>query len=525
MSTINHAITELQHSFDTIGPYFLSDFYKDGGKKRLYEWLTSIYQPEYQNNCRVLIVQDCNDVYDYQDLPGLAIRELHKFAKQIDISNFFFLVVTGNTEIKKELTQACALYSGDACLMQYCVINLPYSIKIHKSDTFCVLPWMHLYIGTDGNVLPCCVSDHQHPMGNINQQSITTIIQSPGFTRMRYNMLNGFQSKECSMCYQQEEVGIKSARQFHNKRWNKVIKDKLDPDGTVASFAPLYLDIRLNNICNLKCRMCSGYFSSAIAQEEVELWGSRDNVDSALRSTQRKMGMEEICSYLSGCEKIYFAGGEPMLSLEHYNILDQLIHKGNTDLEIIYNTNFTTLSYRGRNVLDLWKHFSNVRIGASLDAQGAVAEYVRYGTKWSDIENNLTLIKQECPHVKFTVTSTVGLLNIFSLIDLQKNWNDSGMLSIDNFSQSILLNPDHLTLTSLPFSHKKRLERKIQDHIAWCTINNATALAIQWNNVLTYMWFEDKSHYMSEFKRITTILDQYRNQSLADVLPEYKDLM
>jgi radical SAM protein with 4Fe4S-binding SPASM domain len=526
MNQFKNAIGDQQDLYSTAGPYYLSNFYQPDGDKHLYEFLTSVYCSEYQPNFRIIIVQDCVDTYDYADMPGRAICALQKHASQIDISNFFILVITGNKNISAELDQVQKLYSTDLCSIQsYIVDEIEYVATYKTQDTFCVLPWMHLYVGTDGNVLPCCVADHQHPMGNIEEHSIDNIAKSSAFNQLRKNMLSGLRSKECNRCYTQEDLGLKSSRLSHNNRWKNIKQDNLNQDGLINKFDPVYLDIRLNNICNLKCRMCSGYFSSAIAQEEVVLFGKKESVQSSLKMQQRNLGLTEILQYVPTAEKIYFAGGEPLLTSEHYEILDALIVCGNTDLEITYNTNFTTLTYRERSVLDLWKQFSNIKIGASLDAEGAVAEYVRHGTKWSTIESNLELVKSQCPHINFTVTSTVGLLNVDNLIRFQQHWHTSGTLDISKFSQSVMISPEHLTVSALPLEHKQRLEQTINHHIVWCRENNAKALATQWTDVLNYMLSKDNSHSMTEFKRLTEILDQHRNESLEKVIPELKNLL
>jgi radical SAM protein with 4Fe4S-binding SPASM domain len=529
MHQLENAIASQQTLYNTTEPYYLSNFYQPNGNKHLYDFLTSVYQSEYKHNFRILIVQDCADTYDYADLPGRAICALQKHVSQIDISNFFILIITSNNNISVELEQVQKLYSTDSCSMQsHIVEEIEYSAGVATrkiQDTFCVLPWMHLYVGTDGNVLPCCVADHQHAMGNIEEHSVDSIVKSSKFTQLRANMLSGVRSKECNRCYAQEDAGLQNQRLRHNAQWKNVTPDSVNKDGSIDRFDPVYVDIRLNNICNLKCRMCSGYFSSAIAQEEVVLFGSKESVQSSLKLQQRKMALKEIIEYVPTAEKIYFAGGEPLLTVEHYEILDALIACGNTDLEIVYNTNFTTLNYRGRSVLTLWKQFSNITIGASLDAEGAVAEYVRHGTNWNMIESNLELVKSQCPHVNFTVTSTVGLLNAASLIRLQQRWHNSGTLDISKFSQSVMVGPDHLTVCVLPLEHKQRLEHMINYHISWCKENNAKGLAEQWNDVLNYMWSRDDSHLIPEFKRLTQIMDQHRNESLSKSISELATLL
>lgn len=523
---IEEILSDLQKRYDCSSPIYLSDFFQPGGDQRLYNKLKELHQPAYDNRYRIIVVQDCADVYDYKDLPGRSIVALQKYASQIDISNFFILLLTSNN-IEAELETARTLYSSDECAIRTELIdNLPIvKLPTDIQDTFCVLPWMHLYIGPDGNILPCCVADQKFPIGNIKNQPINEIVTSDKFNRIRSNMIQGLRSKECSYCYDQEDSKITSMRSQHNKKYPFISAESVNQDGTIDQFKPIDLDIRLNNICNLKCRMCSGYFSSAIAQEEAELFGNTNSVDASLRLQQRKSKFSEIVEYLPSTEKIYFAGGEPLLASEHYEILKSLIDCGNTDLEIVYNTNFTTLQYRDISVLDLWKHFSNVTVGASLDAHGIVAEYVRHGTNWATIESNLKLLKTHCPTVNFRVASTIGLLNVQSLIDLQRIWHTDQLLDISKFSMNTMIEPAHLTVRVLPTHHKQRLEALITAHIKWCQDNSSISLANQWRDLLNYMWSEDHSHHLDDFKRLTISLDAHRKESLLIAVPELSDLL
>jgi radical SAM protein with 4Fe4S-binding SPASM domain len=520
MPNLSSSIEQLKNNYSINEPIFLSRFYQDNGDHWLYTTLKSLYKSEFQNNERLVFVQDCADVYDYRDLPGKAISQLQKYASQIDISNFFIIVLSGNKFINEELKKVRQLYSTDDCAIQSMFVDdLDYESVVNIRDTFCVLPWMHLYVGPDGNVLPCCIADQKFPMGNIQEQSVESILKSDRFVSLRENMLNHRRSKECNYCYIKEDAGLISARKKHNQRWSVS-----DPTAVIEKFNPVYLDIRLNNVCNLKCRMCSSYFSSSIAAEENKIFGIK-NKKSALTYQQRTASLDEILGYAQYAEKIYFAGGEPLLCKEHYDILQQLIDCENVDLEIAYNTNFTTLQYQNFSVLELWKKFSNITIGASLDAEHQVAEYIRHGTVWTDIENNLSLLKTQCPHVKFNVTSTVGFLNIESLINLQKRWHTFDILDINNFSLTVMISPEHMITSALPTHHKQRLESQIVQHINWCQESGAISLATQWNNVLKYMWSQDNSHHLDEFRRLTNIMDQHRKESFVETFPEYTDLL
>ena len=522
MQTIDQAVKRLQATYSTQGPYYLSAFQRPNGAQSLYQFLKQAYRPVFGNQERILIVQDCVDQYRYSDLPGQALRSLQRMVSEIDISNYFILVVTPNQNIAQELEQARTLYSTDDLPMQFELVpGLEYQPQLATVDSFCPLPWMHLYVGPQGDVLPCCVANHQFALGNINQQPLDHIVNSEKFTQLRGNMLSGRACKECDRCYQQEESGIVSVRQQSLRRWPL---SPVNLESTVADFEPRYLDLRLNNICNLKCRMCDGYFSSAIAQEQVKLFGNK-TIELNMNSSSRAQALEQLISYLPHAEKIYFAGGEPLLAPEHYEILNELIRVGNTNLEIFYNTNFTTLTWRDQSVLDLWKSFGNVTVGASVDAQGSVAEYVRHGTQWSEIERNIQLLAHACPHVKFTVTSVAGLLNVSSLIELQQQWHHRSLVNIKQFTVTTLISPDHLTLQVLPQHHKARVQTQIQDHIGWCRLNQANSLADQWQSVLNFMLTSDCTHLLPKFQTLTRQLDHHRSESLAQAVPELSDLL
>lgn len=388
------------------------------------------------------------------------------------------------------------------------------------NNTFCVLPWIHLYVGTDGNVLPCCQGDRSMPLGNINDTSISAILNSEKIIKIRQQMILGEKSSECARCYQLESNGLQSERQIQNRQWEHLVDEIMSSPDTVNP--PIYLDIRLNNVCNLKCRMCSSYYSSSIQQEEYEIWGKES---TAFKKSQRDYAMTEVIEFMPGVDRIYFAGGEPLLSSEHYQILQSLIDIDRTNVTLVYNTNFTSLNFKNLNVLDFWQQFKNVTVLASLDAEHKVAEYVRHGTNWEVIEQNINSLLAKCPHVTLKIASAVGFMNVTSLISLQQRWHNQGLVDINQFYLSVMISPEHLTLQVLPDFHKERIEKEIQNHIEWCKQHGATNLIHEWRNAARFMKSSTGTQHLVEFNRLTAILDQHRGESFATVFPEFEDLI
>lgn len=487
--------------------------------RELHKTLAGLWRSEYQSNDRI-IAYYYGDTYEYKDLPGKQLRQFVDCLTLLDIPTFFVTVVTSNTNFAQEVRQITAETIAHTLVEQEFVQT--YS---QASETFCVLPWMHLYIGTDSNVLPCCMGDKDYPLGSIINNTIADIANSDSARQLRLNMLNGVKSKECSQCYHVEATGLPSYRQSANIEWAQFVdrKDQTAPNGSIE-FEAHYIDIRLNNICNLKCRYCSGHYSSSIAQEEKEMFGSSAIIYETLSQEQRDQALENIWPHMANVEKIYFAGGEPLITAEHYKILDHLIAIGKTDIEITYNTNFTKLTYKGRSILDLWKQFSNVTVGASLDAMGRVAEYARYGTRWQDMDKNFALLKKHCPHVHFKITSTASMLTVESLMLLQKDWYENKQIPIDDFAVSLLYSPDTLSLQILPAEQKDRIGQLINKHINWLTAVGATSPIEQWQNVMTYMYADDRSHLLPEFVKLNSLKDTRRKESFITIYPKFKNL-
>ena len=82
---------------------------------------------------------------------------------------------------------------------------------------------------------------------------------------------------------------------------------------------------------------------------------------------------------------------------EHWYVMNKLVELGRTDVQVHYNTNLSKLKYKDNDAIELWKNFKNINIGASLDDSHQRAEYIRKGTVWSEIEDNMRRIRDELP--------------------------------------------------------------------------------------------------------------------------------
>lgn len=517
MILFDQVLGSLETKYKILGTFYYSTLNQAQGEKILYDWLYSVKKEVFEPKERLVFVQDCNDTYEYNDQIGNQTTIIFNALKIVDISNSFVTVITCNENISKELTD----YNNINDFIEVVIVPGSYNPIIPVfEDTFCVLPWKQLYIGPEGDVLPCCAGDPKFPLGNINQDSLPNIYNNKKFQKLRQGMLTNKRPKECKHCWVKESSGIKSLRQMNSEK-NTI---PLNPrkDGLVDSFTPSFLDLRLNKLCNLKCRSCSPYYSSAIAEEVKSIY----NVEwMALTHSQRKNILLDLIKLLPNVTEIYFAGGEPLLSQEQFIILKELEKIGNTNLDIFYNTNFMQLTLKEYSYIDIWKNFSNVKIGASLDAHGKVAEYLRHGTVWSTIESNLKELKHGAPNVKISVTSTVGFLNIENLIELQQDWTKRNLLTIDQFEISQIIFDSFFSPQVAPKHHKEQLTVAIEQHLKWLSDKGNKKLSDRWQQVIDYMWQQDLSYLLPEFKRTMQNQDNYRNENFNEIFPQFADLM
>lgn len=383
------------------------------------------------------------------------------------------------------------------------------------NNSFCVLPWIHLYVGPDGDVLPCCQADHKQVFGRIHEQPVSQIKSNSKFTQLKKDMLANVQNSACSRCYMQESMGLNSERLIQNRAWPDVHDQILSSQTLEADL--VYFDIRLSNVCNLRCHMCSSYFSSSIAQEDREIWGT-PVPDQRLLHRQRTAAVNSILSHVAGARKMYFAGGEPILSGEHWSILEALVNAGNTNVELIYNTNFTTLEYKNRSVFELWQHFPRIQLMASLDADYEVAEYSRHGTDWYQIKQNLRRLQDQAPHIDFHIASTVSLMTVRNLMLMQRKWYTNGF-DLKKWHVSALVSPDHLSTRLIP-----DIADEITRHAEWCEVHSED-LAAQWRSIAEYSLGKPEENAHAELKRLIAIKDRHRGTNFAEIFPELQFLL
>jgi MoaA/NifB/PqqE/SkfB family radical SAM enzyme len=397
---------------------------------------------------------------------------------------------------------------------------------------------MHIATAPNGDIKPCCISTatvnkQDGTPFNLGYDRLSDIINSDSLKNIRKNMLEGNPISGCESCYNAEKNSPVSYRTQYNNRWKDLIETK---NGIEIPETVEYFDLRFGNLCNLKCKSCSPENSSQYEKELFEL-KEVTNIESFLKIESMdgindwyntELFFKNISSQFDNIKELYITGGEPSIIEKNYEVLEYIISQDKAKNIILkLNTNMTNMQDRFLNMISKFKQIS---FFASIDGVGLIQEYIRYPSKWEQIDKNFKrLIADKTPNIIVSVTPVIQNVNlgyITELFDYLENFNKEQNKRVVNIGPIILYGPNQLDLSNLPLDYKKQCWEKIE---RW--INTECKFQDKWffdkmtelkNKCLTDVPYE---HDLARFKNFTEIFDNHRNFYLKDVNPELHDIL
>ena len=460
---------------------------------------------------------------------------------------------------------------------------------MHKN--FCILPFIHLATTTEGTCRLCCkVSKHDVILDdngvpyNVNTHSIDEIWNSDHYNEIRSRVLADEQLPECATCWREEEIfssdwskyrkdELPSKRRKENQKWLHKPRTKLNKqwEDIIDNPRIRYFDIRLSNLCNLKCRMCWPHFSSQIVKEQQH-FASKGMPTHYTRYDVAEWDTDSLWKGISDniihIEEISFVGGEPTLHDEIYDLCDRMIQLDIAkNIRLKVTTNLTNIQPR---FLELFKHFKNIIINGSIDAVGPVNDYIRHPSDWETIDRNIdTLLgMRELAHFNLTLTPVIQIYNIFNIGDITR-WFVNKWINLEysffektNFftmELDLLYDPSYLSVNRLTPQGKEQwyyeqfmpicewLDDIIQNvvqrpqHITdnWYILielrKKVVNIAI-YMQVLTYgpdgkliptydsPDIEHNPELAKKLHKYTKQLDQHRGQNILDIIPNFYEI-
>lgn len=393
-------------------------------------------------------------------------------------------------------------------------------------DKFCVLPWVSLEASPIGTVRPCCLADDEilddagrkFKLSTANFQDIQN---STHMRHLRQQFLDGEQPQTCRKCWSEERAGRTSKRMHTLDRMKHM---GISAEWTTDAKPLMFLDLKLGNICNLKCRICGSWSSSQFAAEEIA------NTRPEQRKTSHAYQMlragawprennqfwSQIDSVVDDIRYIEFTGGEPFMIEEHFAMLQGMVDRDIAhNVEIHYNTNGTQYPEQAEAI---WRHFKTVEIAFSIDDVGERFEYQRSNAVWAEVCANLDRfrdLKQIHPNIELQVCTTVNVFNVRYLGDVAA-WLERNRESFSFVYWNMMHDAWYFSIACLPDSAKSSIAQYL-DSVPTCyrgefdRIRDFMNSGASTDGTMTCMKIAD--------------LDRKRGQDLSQVAPELAQLI
>lgn len=395
-------------------------------------------------------------------------------------------------------------------------------------NQFCILPWISIEASPIGTVRPCCLADDEIVDDTGNKFELRTAnfadIQNSNYMRsLREQFLAGERPQTCRKCWNEERSGRVSKRMHTLDRLKHTMADD---KWTADAKSLIFLDLKLGNICNLKCRICGSWSSSQFATEEINNLPYDQQKSShayqMLRAgawpRENQNFWTQIDSVLTDIRYIEFTGGEPFMIDEHFDMLQGIVDRGIAhQVEIHYNTNGTQYPKRGEAI---WKHFKTVEIAFSIDDIGDRFEYQRTNASWHEVCQNLDRFRdlKEChKNIVLQICTTVNIFNI-RYLDQVARWIDQNQESFNFVYWNMMHDAWYFSIATLPDTAKAA----IAEHLRSASV--PAQYREEFDRIITFMSTGASTDGFILRMRIAD-LDRKRNQDLGKVMPEMAEII
>ena len=327
----------------------------------------------------------------------------------------------------------------------------------------CILPWISIEATPMGTMRACCLTTNEIPDMNLKTHTLEDGFTSNYMVDLRSAFRDDKQPGQCRNCWREEDAGKKSKRQYMLEKFKHI---EVDWDNVEQGHGLQFLDLKLGNICNLKCRICGSWSSSKWAQEE---WDYTDKADDHIAIKWLKDGQwprksktfwNHMDDLLPQIKYFEFTGGEPWMIKQHFDLLQRAVDHGYAgDIDIHYNTNATQFPKDP----SIWKHFKHVQIAFSVDNTDERFEYERFGAKWNRANTNIRKVHALRDTLDYPITTqlctTWNVQNIYYM-DEVLSWAET--MNFDSIHFNLMHDPWEFSLSRIPSVAKSEVMLYLQ---------------------------------------------------------------
>jgi len=394
-------------------------------------------------------------------------------------------------------------------------------------DTICMLPWISIEASPMGTARPCCLAREDIAGIDLRVNTAEQAYKSEYMQDLRQQFRRGEKPDSCKLCWDEESAGRDSKR-INSRVRLKELYPLIDWENDTPDQL-WFLDLKLGNICNLKCRICGSWSSSKWAAEELDYMPIGFNKKEHIAYKWLKQGKwpqespgfwTNLKTLLPQIKYFEFTGGEPWLIEEHWDLLRYAVETGDSKhIDIHYNTNATVNSL-GVEKSMLWNDFGRVDIAFSIDNVDKRFEYERFGADWdeaNEIIDGIHFAKNvDTPNITTQLCFTINIQNVYYLDELLA-WANTKEFGSIYFN--MLHSPDHMSIQHMTPAAQELVLSKLKT-----TFWKSTAHQKEIDNVIKFIELGSGSDG-KEFLRKMKQTDTYRKQNFMDTHPEIAKAM
>tara|TARA_B100000579_G_C22840480_1_gene861189 strand:- start:1275 stop:2444 length:1170 start_codon:yes stop_codon:yes gene_type:complete len=379
-----------------------------------------------------------------------------------------------------------------------------------------MIPWTGIETAPTGEYRPCCLyrnwvtDENGKPYTTVNN-TIQEVMNSKFMNDLRKEFQDGKRPAGCMDCWKQEDAGNDSKRTHMWTKASAVGQVHLTKD----MVSPVFIDFKLGNICNLKCRICWAGSSSQWATENIKTDpGSEQQWRRLLKEgawpRKKNKFFSSLEDALPHVRFFEITGGEPLMIKEQFDVLRKCVEQGYAkNIDVHYNTNGTQFPEKELN--EIWPHFKRIELAYSIDDVGARFEYQRHPAKWDEVNENILKFKNSgLKNLSTQVCTTMNLFNIAYLDELVPyidEWQP------DFWYMNTLHQPTEFDIQQLPKDIKSFISKKLKQAK---TRKEEMNTAIQYLNSEPNKYIKDYKNAIAE--KIRTI-DIAREENFKKVFP------
>lgn len=412
------------------------------------------------------------------------------------------------------------------------------------SKTYCPLPWNHLATHPHGGVTLCCISDHTDGLNrarnykedynqffDLNKQSVEQHMNSDYYKEVRLQMLNDEKPKACMRCYEEEDKGVKSKRQHETEVFKQNSTDwasKLTSEDGSIPMDLRFVELRLGNVCNVRCRTCNPASSSKWLEDYKDIVEKADfinkgylglNFPEDFKWAEDDNFYNDLFDSAPNLELLYINGGEPTLIKQHWAYLQKLVDSGRSKNVILwYNINCTMLP---PIALELWPEFKEARICLSIDDLEDRNAFIRTGTNWNAVLKTIAILKENRDKLVLRITQTVSAYNYATLPEFFK-WAEMNGIEVD---MNFVYDPDYLSPAVIPVKARELIHTEFRkalgnDHKLGTLLsmfNNSDWDELKWEQFCRYNDLLDKndeSNWREAFSKLVDKVEESGHTSI-----------